>query len=48
LTNAVDDQEIQRIVASNDVQIACRELIQLANINGGEDNITVVIFQAVE
>lgn len=48
LSNAVDDQEIQRIVASNDVQTACRELIQLANINGGDDNITVVIFQAVE
>lgn len=48
LSNAVDDQEIKRIVSSNDVQTACRELIQLANINGGEDNITVVLCQAVE
>lgn len=45
LSNKVAATEIQQIVADNfdKLQNACAELIKLANANGGEDNITVVI-----
>ena len=45
LSNKVSAAEMQRIVNENfdSLQSACAELIKLANENGGEDNITVVI-----
>jgi len=45
LSNKVAAAEMQEIVTENvdNLQTACAELIKLANENGGEDNITVVI-----
>jgi PPM family protein phosphatase len=45
LSNKVSAGEIQEIVLSNfdELQNSCAELIRIANENGGEDNITVVV-----
>lgn len=44
LTNMLSEEEILNIIEnSEDVQIACDSLVQSANNNGGEDNITVII-----
>ncbi|MCB1025626.1 MAG: serine/threonine-protein phosphatase [Acidobacteria bacterium] len=45
LSNKVEGLEMQRIVFENldDLKMACAELIKLANENGGEDNITVIL-----
>lgn len=44
LTGMVRDEEIARIVREHsDLNVACRELINAANENGGVDNITVVL-----
>lgn len=44
LWEMVEDDEIHRIVLhARDPQEACRELINTANANGGDDNITCVI-----
>ena len=45
LSNKVDAANMQRIVIENidQLELACAELVKLANENGGEDNITVVI-----
>ena len=49
LSNKVPAAEMQRIVVENFDQLgmACAELVKLANENGGEDNITVVIAKLV-
>lgn len=48
LTDPLSDADILRIVsaASDDVERACRNLIDAANAAGGPDNITVVLAQA--
>jgi PPM family protein phosphatase len=45
LSNKVSASEMQQIVVDNfdELQNACVELVTLANKNGGEDNITVVL-----
>lgn len=44
LWGLVSDAEIYRIVSSNsDPAIACHQLIEMANANGGPDNISVII-----
>lgn len=45
LSNKVGAAEMQQIVTANfnNLQTACAELVKLANENGGEDNITVII-----
>ncbi|MCP5465023.1 MAG: Stp1/IreP family PP2C-type Ser/Thr phosphatase [Deltaproteobacteria bacterium] len=43
LTNMVDDTKILEIASGNDPEQACRTLIDQANQNGGDDNVTVVI-----
>jgi PPM family protein phosphatase len=45
LSNKVGAAEMQEIVLRNEaqLQVACAELVKLANENGGEDNITVII-----
>jgi len=49
LSNKVSAAEMQQIVVDNidALQTACAELVKLANENGGEDNITVVITKFV-
>jgi serine/threonine protein phosphatase PrpC len=47
LTGRVEDVEIWQIVSrSRSPQEACEQLVQAANDNGGDDNITVIIVQA--
>jgi protein phosphatase len=45
LSNKVDAANMQRIILENidHLEMACAELVKLANENGGEDNITVVL-----
>lgn len=44
LTNMVDEETIEDICCNTkEPQEACDQLIELANSNGGEDNITVII-----
>ncbi len=40
----ITDDEITRIVtaADDDMEVAAKQLVDAANANGGEDNITVV------
>jgi protein phosphatase len=50
LTSMVDEQSILTIVEHNrgDLHVAAKALINAANRRGGEDNITVVLFEVVE
>ena len=45
LSNMVDEEEIARVIcnSTNDPQSACTQLVELANRNGGKDNITVIL-----
>jgi serine/threonine protein phosphatase PrpC len=43
LTNAVNNDIIQRTVLENDIEEASDILISLALQNGGKDNITVIL-----
>lgn len=46
LTNSLTEAEIKNIVNRNDsLQKAADDLVQQANISGGRDNITVILFQ---
>jgi serine/threonine protein phosphatase PrpC len=46
LSGMMNDDEIQRIVTSSpDIRLACKKLIEKANEQGGEDNITAVLIQ---
>ena len=48
LTNEVDDQQIQRVLAStSDPQEAARALVRAAVDHGGNDNVTVVVVDVV-
>ena len=47
LSGKVEDPEIRRLVdRGRSPQEACEQLVQAANDNGGDDNITVIIVQA--
>ncbi len=43
LSNMVSDNEIEKVLKSNDAQAAANILVDMANENGGTDNITVII-----
>lgn len=46
LTNTMNEDEIKNIVlGSDDPDIVCSELVNTANANGGEDNITVIVIK---
>lgn len=45
LTNNVDDEKIYEIIKSSAIDQAADLLIREANINGGSDNITVVLYE---
>jgi protein phosphatase len=50
LTDMVDDEEIALILhqSRNDIEVAAQNLIKIANLNGGKDNISVIIIEVVE
>lgn len=48
LTNMIDDSQIKTILTSSDTQSGCRELINIANKNGGDDNVTVIVCSVLE
>jgi len=50
LTDMVSDDTIQTVIAAGegDLENAARKLVETANSSGGEDNITVVVFEIVE
>ncbi len=49
LSGMIPDEEIQRIVTSAaDIRVACKQLIERANEQGGEDNITAVLIKIEE
>ncbi|QQR79654.1 MAG: Stp1/IreP family PP2C-type Ser/Thr phosphatase [Deltaproteobacteria bacterium] len=48
LTNMVENQDIEKLTSKSDPKTACQELISLANKNGGDDNISVVIVNIEE
>ena len=43
LTSMVDDENICKIIANNDLSDVCDKLINMANDNGGHDNVTVAL-----
>lgn len=45
LTNMVEDETIKQIVMNNSCQEAATTLVDLANANGGRDNISVIIIE---
>jgi serine/threonine protein phosphatase PrpC len=46
LTGHVGDEEIAEIVlAADDLEVGCEQLVALANSRGGEDNITVLLLR---
>lgn len=47
LSNMVEDNEIQDIVTRHDVEQAARELVDLANDRGGDDNITLILLKVI-
>ncbi len=46
LSNLVEDPEILRIVDESPVEAAPDRLVELANVRGGDDNITVIVIRA--
>lgn len=46
LTNMLNDDDIMKLIKSeDDIDIACNNLISIANENGGRDNITVIVIK---
>lgn len=45
LSNMVDDKQMEEITSHTPIKEACKKLIDLANKNGGEDNITVLLVE---
>jgi serine/threonine protein phosphatase PrpC len=43
LSNLLSDDEIRDVILTNDLEPACRRLIDVANERGGDDNITIVL-----
>lgn len=48
LSNLVEDREIFDFASKQSLRDSCENLIALANERGGDDNITVVVLQAIE
>ncbi len=47
LTNFVNVDTILKVFKENDISLVCEKLVELANLGGGGDNITVVTLTAV-
>lgn len=48
LSNMMNDEEMQDIINKFDVEQGARELVDLANSRGGEDNITLILLKVFE
>jgi serine/threonine protein phosphatase PrpC len=48
LSNMMNDNEMQDIINKFDVEQGARELVDLANSRGGEDNITLILLKVFE
>jgi serine/threonine protein phosphatase PrpC len=49
LNSMIEDEQIQQaVLESPHPQAACERLVQLANEAGGDDNVTVIVLQALE
>ena len=48
LVGMIDDKDISKIVNKKSLDEAVKKLIEMANKNGGDDNITSVLIQVVE
>lgn len=48
LSNMMNDDEMQEIISKYDVEQGARELVDLANQRGGEDNITLILLKVFE
>ena len=50
LNGEVEDDDILRIVLDHedDVEAACKQLMETANANGGKDNVTVVVVKITD
>lgn len=48
LSNMVHDHELQDIITKFNAEQAARELVDLANSRGGEDNITLILLKVTE
>lgn len=48
LTSMVSDDEVKDVVAANGPRSGCRALVDLANANGGKDNVTVQIIKVLQ
>lgn len=48
LVSHVNDQEIGQLTAHLPLEAACRSLVNLANLRGGSDNITIVIARVTQ
>ena len=48
LYNHVEAEEMRDILLAEGSQVACQKLVELANVRGGEDNITVGVVKIVE
>ena len=48
LTSMADDQDMLQALqrSSGDLDAGCKQLIELANSHGGDDNVTVVLVRA--
>jgi len=45
LSNGVSMNEMYDIIVKNDNENSCRQLIELSNLRGGRDNISVIVFE---
>lgn len=43
LTGRIDDEEILEVINNNTIESAVESLVDLANVRGGSDNITIVV-----
>lgn len=48
LSNMMNDDEMQEIISKSDVEQGARDLVDLANSRGGEDNITLILLKVFE
>lgn len=49
LTDMVNDRQLEEMLAEeDDLEVLCKQLVDMANKNGGDDNITVILARVAE